>query len=364
MDSDPVSSEASANVVVFSINPKSGASDQRTLCESIARRLEDIGFHVILSSNLTEVESLAKQHLFAGDLRAVVAAGGDGTVSLLANMLPAETPFAILPMGTENLLGRHLKLRADEDFFVSLIQHGKTTRIDAGEANGKLFFVVASCGFDAAIVKRLDEVRSGHINYLSWVKPIWHTMFRYRFPELRYSIDGKQENSARWIFLFNIPRYAIGLRMTPEAQDADGKLDLCAYRGSGLARGLLYLSMTFLGRHVKSKSTHLTQFETLTIEAEGGQPVPYELDGDPGGVLPSGDFGGAAALAGADAGVEIQARRASECISRADALACASSLYWLVLVFSGPSSKLSPCLTQSKTRCKSKRRANRPPPRS
>ena len=271
---------------MFSINPNSGASDKRELCETIAERLKQNGFQVVLSSDLAEVEVVTKKHLDAGDLRAVVSAGGDGTVALLANMLPPETPFAILPMGTENLLGRHLNLRAEEDFFVSLIEHGQTRRLDAGDANGKLFFVVASCGFDAAVVKRLDEIRSGHINYLSWLKPIWQTVVRYRYPELRYSIDGKEPKSARWIFLFNIPRYAIGLRITPEAKDSDGLLDLCTYRGPGLLRGLRYLVITFLGRHLRSRSTDLDQFKTLTIEAPPEQTVYYELDGDPGGELP------------------------------------------------------------------------------
>jgi diacylglycerol kinase family enzyme len=275
-----------AQVVVFSINPNSGASDQRALCDSIARRLESLGYMTILSSDLKEVESSTRKHLESGSLRAVVAAGGDGTISLLANRLPRETPFAILPLGTENLLGRHLGLKADENFFVSLIQDGIETRIDAGNANGKLFFVVCSCGFDAAVVKRLDEVRSGHINRASWLKPIWDTVLSYRFPALKYSLDDQPAVTVRWAFIFNIPRYAIGLRITPEANDSDGKLDICSYRDHGIIRGIWYLLVTFLGSHSRLDATQFGQFEKLCIEAEGDEPVYYELDGDPGGELP------------------------------------------------------------------------------
>ncbi len=286
MDSSKAKSESMANVVIFSINPNSGASDKRELCETIAKRLEANGFTTVLSTDLKEVESETERTLSEGCLRAVVSAGGDGTVSLLANMLPAETPFAILPMGTENLLGRHLGLKAEEDFFVSLIDSGVEKRLDAGDANGKLFFVVASCGFDAAVVKRLDEARVGHINYFSWLKPIWQTVLRYRFPELRYSIDGEAPRSSRWAFIFNIPRYAINLRITPDANDSDGKLDICTYRGRGIFRGMWYLLTTFMGSHKRLRSTHFATFETLTIEADSDEPVQYELDGDPGGDLP------------------------------------------------------------------------------
>jgi diacylglycerol kinase family enzyme len=276
-----------AKTVIFAINPNSGASDRRSLCESIAKRLESEGFEPFLLTDLAEVKSASEKHLAAGSLRAVVSAGGDGTVSVLANLLPRETPFAILPLGTENLLGRHLGLKANEDFFVSLIKNANLIRIDAGNANGKLFFVVASCGFDAAVVKRLDEIRTGHINYFSWLKPIFQTIASYRFPALQFVVDGvPTEKSARWAFVFNIPRYAINLRITPEANDSDGKLDICTYRGGGIFKGVWYLLTTFLNSHRRLEATNFAQFESLQIEASGDDPVYYELDGDPGGVLP------------------------------------------------------------------------------
>lgn len=286
MNSQTNNAEAAANVVVFSINPNSGASDNGKLCASIAARLESKGFQAILSTDLDEVEAETKKHLQSGSLRAVVAAGGDGTIALLANRLPRETPFAILPLGTENLLGLHLGLKAEEDFFVSLVEHGSQTRIDAGRANGKLFLVVASCGFDAAVVKRLDEVRSGHISRASWLKPIWQTILSYRFPILKYSLDDEPPIEARWAFIFNIPRYAIGLRITPEAIDSDGKLDICTFQGRGVFRGLWYLLVTYMGGHSRLDASRLAQFRKLKIESDSDRPVYYELDGDPGGELP------------------------------------------------------------------------------
>ena len=277
----------SAKSVIFAINPNSGASDRRVLCESIAKRLEQEGYDTISLTDLVEVEAATKKHLEAGSLRAVVSAGGDGTVSLLANLLPRETPFAILPLGTENLLGRHLGLKANENFFIKLIKSGNVARIDAGRANGKLFLVVASCGFDAAVVKRLDEIRTGHINYFSWLKPIFQTIRSYRFPALNFIIDGKPvTNPVRWAFVFNIPRYAINLRITPDADDSDGKLDVCTFRDGGIIRGIWYLLSTFVRSHQRLAATSFAQFESMRIEADGDDPVHYELDGDPGGVLP------------------------------------------------------------------------------
>ncbi len=272
-------------VVIFSLNPNSGSSDRRALCEQIANRLRKDGFEVQLLTNLEQVQARTEQALSDDRLRAVVSAGGDGTIAMLANRLPSQTPFAILPLGTENLLGKHLGLKADVEFCTNLITDGQTIEIDAGRANGKLFLVVASCGFDAAVVKRLDEVRTGHINRLTWIRPILHTMRRYTFPGLRIVADGKElPDEARWSFVFNIPKYAIGLEFTPQADIGDGLLDLCTYRDGGIFRGIWYLLNTFIGRHRNLDATQFRQFRQLTITSD--TPTAYELDGDPGGMLP------------------------------------------------------------------------------
>lgn len=276
-----------AKTLIFAINPNSGASDRSKLCRAIADQLVGEGFICELLTDLDEVVSATRKHLSSGDLRAVVAAGGDGTVSLLANLLPRETPFAILPLGTENLLGRHLGLKAEATSFIDLVKTGKILAIDAGEANGKLFFVVASCGFDAAVVKRLDEVRSGHINYLSWVRPSLQTVSSYQFPPLKLTIDGEVvDQNVRWAFVFNIPRYAMRLRITPDADDDDGRLDLCTFRNGGVFRGIWYMLTTWLGLHANFAATQFAQFESLKVESDFDGPVYFELDGDPGGELP------------------------------------------------------------------------------
>ena len=43
-----------------------------------------------------------------GELRGVVAAGGDGTVAEIVNRVPDGVPVTVLPLGTENLLAKYL----------------------------------------------------------------------------------------------------------------------------------------------------------------------------------------------------------------------------------------------------------------
>src|SRR6185436_13997164 len=120
-----------------------------------------------------------------GTLRAVVAAGGDGTIRLVAERTPPGTPLLILPLGTENLLARYLELSPDAPRLAQIISAGRACQFDAATANGRLFSLMAGCGFDADVVRRLHEARKGNIQHLSYAKPILDAIRTYDYPELR-----------------------------------------------------------------------------------------------------------------------------------------------------------------------------------
>lgn len=281
------SDNQSAEVVVISMNPNSGATDRRAVVEKLTASLSQQHFDVLLLTDIESVVKVVDQH-FGGRLRCVVAAGGDGTISLLANQLPDNTPLAILPLGTENLLAKYLGISSDPDALANMIVAGNCRQLDVGRANGKLFLVMASCGFDADVVHRLHRKRKGHIRHWSYAKPVVSAIRKYKYPKVRISLeanDGSQVNaSSCWAFVFNVPRYAMNLPIGTEANPEDGALDLCTFRGGSLFRGLFYLVAVLLRRHknwTNSKSYHFTK---LTMESDG--EVPYQLDGDPGGTLP------------------------------------------------------------------------------
>jgi diacylglycerol kinase family enzyme len=166
-----------------------------------------------------------------------------------------------------------------------MVAGGRTTFIDAGKANGQMFFVMASCGFDADVVHRLHSQRKGHIRHWSYVKPIVEAIASYRYPRIRFYVD-ERENSVvgKWAFIFNVPRYAMNLPIVPGADPSDGRLDLCTFRGGRFFRGLFYLVTILLHRHRQWNYSRVERFEKIRIESD--EPVPFQLDGDPGGTLP------------------------------------------------------------------------------
>jgi diacylglycerol kinase family enzyme len=82
----------------------------------------------------------------------------------------------------------------------------------------------------------------------------------------------------------NLPKYAGGLSLAPDAVGNDGHLDVCLFRLGSLLRGLGYLAAVVQGRHRGLRDVVYKRVRGLRLEADGD--VPYQLDGDPGGVLP------------------------------------------------------------------------------
>jgi diacylglycerol kinase (ATP) len=273
-----------AKTVIISMNPGSGASHPGQIVDQLEQSLVSKGFRVRVLTDFREVQGQVSRLQESGQLRAVVAAGGDGTVSLLVNGLPADVPLAILPLGTENLLAKYLGMTPEPEKLAGLIEAGIVTRLDAGSANGKLFLVMASCGFDADVVKRLHSNRKGNIRHWSYAGPIFQAMGQYRYPDIRIRFDDESETVvAKWAFVFNVPRYALNLPIVEQADSCDGFLDLVIFRGGSLIRGLYYLFQLLTGQHRRKKS-RFRRFRAVTIESD--EPVSYQLDGDPGGELP------------------------------------------------------------------------------
>jgi diacylglycerol kinase (ATP) len=283
--------QQSCTDVLVSVNPKAGARSGRPLVDLLVQCLERRGMRAEVITDVDELARRSAAKMADGTLRAVVAAGGDGTVGMVINRTPAGTPVAILPLGTENLLAKYLRLDANPERLAAMLDDGWLIGLDAGEANGRIFLLMAGCGFDAEVVRRMHEQRTGHITHLSYIKPILDAIRNYQYPELRVRVldvddlsRGESVLHAKWVFAVNLPRYAAGLSLVPEADGTDGLLDICMFREGSLLSGLMYLAGVLAGQHQHWEDCLTVQARALRIEAD--EAVPLQLDGDPVGYLP------------------------------------------------------------------------------
>ncbi len=283
--------------VLLLVNPKAGSGARQSAVEELTGALAKAGLRVETFTRIEELAQAAREGL-PETLRAVVAAGGDGTVRLVAQHVPPEVPIAILPLGTENLLSKYLDVPSTIAGVCDLVEEGVTIQLDAGEANGRLFTLMVSSGLDADVVRRLHSERKGHINHFSYVKPLLDSIRNYGYPLVRVyyrSVSEEAGNSSppteltaslsgRWVFVMNLPRYAGGLNILPDASGSDGLLDVCTFKEGSLWNGLLYLGGVLLGQHQSMQG--FSRVKTSELRIESDTDAPFQLDGDPGGNAP------------------------------------------------------------------------------
>jgi diacylglycerol kinase (ATP) len=277
-----------ADRVAILINPKAGSKAAGPWADSLAERLRQHGFRTELFTDLAAAVSQANQWHAEGCLRTLVGAGGDGTAAELVNRAVEGVPITLLPAGNSNLLARYFHLSRDPETLCRTIVEGVVARIDAGEANGRIFLLMASCGFDADVVHRVHSRRTGHVSHLSYLKPVAEAVFGYDFPKIQVNYEDSDASisprSVRWLFVFNLPCYGGGFRIAPHADGADGLLDVCSLRRGRLWPGLGYVAALLLRQHHRLADWTAHRASRLRITSDG--PVPYQLDGDPGGMLP------------------------------------------------------------------------------
>jgi hypothetical protein len=108
----------------------------------------------------------------------------------------------------------------------------------------------------------------------------------YQFPPItvRVADTGAEECLVgTTVFVFNMPRYALSLPFAPEAREDDGWLDLVVFRDPGPFQALYYLWRVFCRSHLQHPSVFHRRVKKVVVTAQ--DPVPVQLDGDPGGII-------------------------------------------------------------------------------
>lgn len=93
--------------------------------------------------------------------------------------------------------------------------------------------------------------------------------------------------SGKWAFVFNLPQYGWGVPLVPRCKGNDSLLDYCVFQNGKFFRQLfnMMLAMT-ASAHQFLPGTKIGQGKEFLLTSPEGNDIPYELDGDPGGILP------------------------------------------------------------------------------
>jgi diacylglycerol kinase family enzyme len=238
-------------VILNSGAGKRSSPDAESQMEEIAQAFQAV--HVdarIACPEVPDLTAFTKQ-LMISPFDAVVAAGGDGTISAVAAALVGtSTPLGILPLGTLNHLSRDLKIPSNLQEAVRIIAEGKVREIDVGEVNGRIFVNNSSIGlYPKAVRKRNQEIiRLGRGKWPAMLDASLRVFLR--FPLITIRLDtpaGSLMRTTPFLFIGN-NQYEMKFLRIGDRPSLEGG-ELCAYllKHTGRLAFLRILLMGILG---------------------------------------------------------------------------------------------------------------------
>ena len=279
------------HAVVLASESAGEASDFPDACAA----LENAGRRIDKVFAVEDVAELAGLLRDADDPPLVVAAGGDGTVGAAANAIGSTgAVLAILPLGTSNDVARSLGVPPDPIEAVDAIVNGRVCDIERGkvEIDGedapRAFLHAATVGLNVEFAELATKpslrARFGALTY-----PIAaaHAVRSYEPFECTLEYLGRCETfSAVHVSVSSAPVFGglLGMRV-PGASITDGLLDVIVVERLSIARLVLAVADSFVGRHRPVHRVHTMKVPGIRISAAPGQRIT--LDGELVGELPA-----------------------------------------------------------------------------
>ncbi|MDF1792354.1 MAG: diacylglycerol kinase family lipid kinase [Thalassobaculaceae bacterium] len=208
----------------------------------------------------------------------VICAGGDGTINEVVNGLAGgNTPLALLPIGTANVLAAEIGLETDPQSVVVTILSGVSTQVHLGMANDRYFALMAGVGLDAEVVATVDvklKRRTGKLAYALATAKRWAAYRNHRY---RVTIDGTVHEAASAI-VANGHYYAGKFICAEDARITEPGLHVCLFEKPGRWQAIYYM-MALFGGFLDRLNTYRV-IPGRVISVENGREGPVQGDGD------------------------------------------------------------------------------------
>ncbi|TSE00173.1 diacylglycerol kinase [Skermania sp. ID1734] len=267
-------------------NPKSGLGRGSDNARAAVARLRERGADVreLAGSSAAESTRLARAAVVSG-VDAVVAVGGDGLIStVLPALAESDVPLGLIPSGTGDDLARELGVpRSDPAAAADLVLDGKTRAIDLGRAGDRWFATVLASGFDSKVTDRANSM-SWPRGRMRYNVAILAELGALRAIPYRLEIDGREiELDATMVSIGNTRSYGGGMLVCPDADPADGRLDVTVVGATSLVRLVRLMPTIYKGTHVHLDGVQTFRARKVRLSAPG---ITAYADGEPMGALP------------------------------------------------------------------------------
>ncbi|MCS6710663.1 diacylglycerol kinase family lipid kinase [Brachybacterium sp. EF45031] len=282
------------------VNPSAARGSAQRTGRQVAHLLRLAGISVVEVSGSSVHVARARAQQVLDTLTALVVVGGDGTVSLGAELV-AGTPvrLGVVPAGSGNDFARALGIPTDSP--EAAVKHllrslsRPVVTVDALEMTSldedvpphrSLALGSVALGFDAMVNARANASRRGpRTRYaVAALRELPH----FTPIPFRLTVDGQEPRDvdATVLTVTNTGMFGGGMRLSPQSRPDDGVAELVTVttaRKRVLARNL---RRVFRGAHTGVEGFHVEPVHELTVELRDTRMLRAHSDGEGRALLP------------------------------------------------------------------------------
>lgn len=277
------SSDASRRVTFVILNAASGTGKAEAARDVLGPLFVEAGraVEIVLAKSGDELSQAVDAAIAAGPA-AIVAGGGDGTVSsVAAKIAGTDISLGVLPLGTLNHFAKDLGLPLGLEQAARVILAGRTTAVDVGEVNGRVFLNNSSLGLYPRIVRLRERYRAR--GPAKWAIAAWATLkVLEQNPSFTVRIEVKGQPVVRRTALLLVGNNAYrmaGLAAGERESLSDGQLAIYVVKDEGVRRLLRLAWQVVTGKAKHAEELDVLRVTEATIEASAAR-LPVAFDGE------------------------------------------------------------------------------------
>jgi YegS/Rv2252/BmrU family lipid kinase len=262
-------------------NPVSGGQEKKTFLEEAGALCNKYAIkHRIFETSGKNDRKKLKKEIKSYKPHRVIAAGGDGTVLLVATaVMHTRVPMGIVPLGSANGMAEELGIDPDPlSALKDAVMSSWITGMDILEVNNTDYVVhIGDVGSNARIVEKYEKDPNRGIG--TYAKYFLDEMGQVSPFKVRIKTETDEiEKQALMVAICNARKYGTGVPLTLDGNPLDGKFELVLIENINFS-SLINIGLSkFDERFFKNRDT--TIISTKKAEISFDTPRLLQLDGE------------------------------------------------------------------------------------
>ncbi len=291
------------------VNPNAGNRKGEKDWNKISAILKknDIPFFPVFTKHQSHALELTKQYINES-FKKIISIGGDGTLNEIVNGIFLQKKYptrdislGAISVGTGNDWGRMYNIPVDYEEAISVIKAEKTFIQDTGlvefnnsqtgdsidKTEKKYFINAAGIGFDARVVKKVNDKKSQGkaSSKFSYLIDLFSSLFSYRMLQANITIDKNEFLENIFSMSIGINRFSGGgMKQLPNAIPDDGLFDIIIIKDISKPAVIGNVHKLYdgsIGSHPKAST-----FKAKTVIVESQSGMMLQADGESLGFSP------------------------------------------------------------------------------